>query len=69
VEKGIGWWVSKPPLNGGSNVLTVSAPPEYRLDAAHLISSASSGVTLRPSSKFVTKLGTAVPLAYQRPRQ
>jgi hypothetical protein len=44
--------------------LTVSAPPEYRLDAAHLISFSSSGDTLRPSSKFVTKLGTAVPLAY-----
>ena len=44
-------------------LLTVSAPPEYRLDAAHLISSSSSGDTLRPSSKFVTKLGSAVPLA------
>ena len=58
--------MSKLSLNGGPHVLTVSAPPEYRLDAAHLISSSSWGVTLRPSSKFVTKLGTAVPLAYQR---
>ena len=47
--------------------LTVSAPPEYSLDAAHfnlVESSCSSGGTLRPLSKFVTKLGTAVPLAH-----
>ncbi len=45
------------------NSLTVSAPPEYRLDAAHLIPSSSSDDTLQPSSRFVTKLGAAAPSA------